>query len=175
MDKHAGKWDTFSLFLINNVEHLRELESLIVRVAEPKGNAQRGKFAKSANLLKMLKARMEDHDRRRRDAILRRLPSRQGERVPARKRVKGDHGLLLPSLISVLPKGSRLRGVYKGKEIFATIDKAGRILLNGSIYDSPSGAGAKAREGKATNGWLFWKYRDPSNQWKKLDDLRKKG
>ena len=50
IDKHAAKWDRFSLYLINDVEHLKELESLLLHIALPKGNKQLGKFSKSKSL-----------------------------------------------------------------------------------------------------------------------------
>ena len=58
-DKHAKKWDTFSLFLIHKAEHLKELEALLIHIAEPKGNLQRGKFAVTNNLKDTLKSLIE--------------------------------------------------------------------------------------------------------------------
>jgi hypothetical protein len=49
-DRHAGRWDRFSLYLTKSDHHLRELEALVVRVVRPPGNKQLGKFAKSENL-----------------------------------------------------------------------------------------------------------------------------
>jgi len=45
-----AKWDRFSLYLINDIEHLKELESLLLHIALPKGNKQLGKFSKSKSL-----------------------------------------------------------------------------------------------------------------------------
>ena len=36
-DRHAGKWDRFSLYLVHKVDHIKELESLLLRIADPKG------------------------------------------------------------------------------------------------------------------------------------------
>ncbi|NMC43566.1 MAG: GIY-YIG nuclease family protein, partial [candidate division Zixibacteria bacterium] len=49
-DKHAGKWDSFSLYLVRKADHIRELESLILRIADPKGNRTRGKLPRASNL-----------------------------------------------------------------------------------------------------------------------------
>ena len=38
-DKHKGKWNKFSVYLVRKSEHIRELESLILRIADPKGNS----------------------------------------------------------------------------------------------------------------------------------------
>jgi predicted type IV restriction endonuclease len=35
----------------------------------------------------------------------------------------------------------------------------GRIEVNGISYDSPSAAAAALRDGKASNGWVIWKYK----------------
>jgi hypothetical protein len=49
-DRHKGEWDSFSLYVTKNDKHLRELESLIMRVAYPKNNKQTGRFARAINL-----------------------------------------------------------------------------------------------------------------------------
>jgi len=43
-DRHAQRWDTFSVYLTIGDQHLRELESLILRVAQPPGNRQSENF-----------------------------------------------------------------------------------------------------------------------------------
>jgi hypothetical protein len=43
-------WDTFSVYLTIGDKHLRELESLILRVVQPPGNRQLGKFSGAQNL-----------------------------------------------------------------------------------------------------------------------------
>ena len=42
-DRHKGKWDHFSLYIIRKEDHIREVESLLVRIAEP------GEIAKKVN------------------------------------------------------------------------------------------------------------------------------
>ncbi len=41
-DRHASKWDKFQIFIIKKVKYLKDLETLVVHIAEPKGNRQRG-------------------------------------------------------------------------------------------------------------------------------------
>jgi hypothetical protein len=48
-DRHQGEWDSFSVY-ITKTRHLRELESLLMRVAYPKNNRQKGKFRSANNL-----------------------------------------------------------------------------------------------------------------------------
>ena len=56
-DKHAGQWDRFSVYLTIGDKHLRELETLILHVVEPKpeGNTKIGRFTRSENLQARLK------------------------------------------------------------------------------------------------------------------------
>jgi len=51
----------------------------------------------------------------------------------------------------------RIYAPYKGAEYRAFLRRSGSIRFNGKTYDSPSAAGAVARGGKATNGWVFWR------------------
>src|SRR3989338_8633315 len=41
-DRLAGTWDHFSVYLTVGDDHLKELESLVLRIASPKGNKQIG-------------------------------------------------------------------------------------------------------------------------------------
>jgi len=54
-DRHKGKWDHFSLYIIRKEDHIREVESLLARIAKPPGNKQTGKLGRSKNLLPFLK------------------------------------------------------------------------------------------------------------------------
>jgi len=53
-DRHGTSWDRFSLYLTIGDKHLKELESLILRITKPTGNKVKGKFAKSDNLKRRL-------------------------------------------------------------------------------------------------------------------------
>lgn len=74
-----------------------------------------------------------------------------------------DRGLITPPLA--------LQTDYLGKQLNATIQSDGTVLFDGKAYSSPSTAAGVARatvkkptSGRKypqTNGWTFWKYRDP--------------
>ena len=53
-DRHHDSWNRFSVYLTIGDSHLRELESLILRIVKPAGNKQKGKFAKSEDLRRRL-------------------------------------------------------------------------------------------------------------------------
>ncbi|MGA2623830.1 MAG: GIY-YIG nuclease family protein [Bacteroidota bacterium] len=175
-DRHSKKWDTFSLYLIQSVQHLKELESLVIRIAEPKGNLTRGKFGASTNLQKELKQAMHARSDRQIENIL--SGQRRGKKVQRRtsrrrSTLKAGKGKRTPSLQGLLSEGSRLRVVYKKQDFDATLDATGRIIFEGKIFNSPSSAGS-AIIGKPIDGWHFWKYENAQGQWVKIDELRKK-
>jgi hypothetical protein len=53
--RHAGKWDRFNFHAIYSRKYLRDLESILIRVAQPEGNLQKGGFGKDKNLHKALR------------------------------------------------------------------------------------------------------------------------
>ena len=70
-DRHRGLWDNFSVYLTLESGFMKELESLVLRIAEPKGNKQRGKFARAQSLLKTLKRRIKAEDEKKRNELFR--------------------------------------------------------------------------------------------------------
>lgn len=177
-DKHAKKWDSFNLYLIRNVNYLKELESLIVHISEPKGNIQRGRFARSENLMHALEELMESRDKRQRDEILKGVRKRRVKlRISLRRRRKRRRSpkARKSTLQGLLPTGTILKATYRKQEYSAEVDSNGRIKFNNEVFNSPSAAGSHVRGGKATDGWIFWTYQNQAGQWVKIDELRKRG
>lgn len=44
VDKHKNKWDKVSFFVIDNHKFSKDIETVILRIANPKGNGTKGKF-----------------------------------------------------------------------------------------------------------------------------------
>lgn len=63
-DRHAEAWDRFSVYLTRGDEHLKELESLVLRIAAPKGNRVTGKFIGARDLLPVFRHRIADSQKR---------------------------------------------------------------------------------------------------------------
>jgi hypothetical protein len=170
-DKHAKKWDTFSLFLIHKTEHLRELESLLIHIAEPKGNMQLGTFAVKNNLKETLKSLIEAKNQSHLESI---LGTVKKKKTIVKKHGTAPHvapkGLVLHKLLS---PGAEIRAKYKGKEFIATISLTGEIVLDGKSYQSPSAAGVSVIDRSTVNGWRFWKYRKPDGSWEAIGELLK--
>ena len=54
-DRHQNKWTHFSLYIVRKEDHIREIESLVLRIAYPKGNSIKGKLKQSEDLRPSLK------------------------------------------------------------------------------------------------------------------------
>jgi len=170
-DKHAGKWDKFSLYLVRKADHIKELETLIMRVAKPAGNVGGGRLPKADNLKSELEANIKNEQ-------IKQLRGLLGGRLPKKaikkrtSRVKRQLAPGKPTLAPYIKKAFRIQGTYKGKTYKAVVNKSGSIRFEGKLYNSPSMAGKAARK-RSTNGWTFWKYKNAKGEWVKLDELRK--
>jgi hypothetical protein len=150
--RHGERWDTFSVYLTIGDQHMRELESLILRIAEPPGNKQLGKFAGAENILRKFDKAIGAKQRVERDRIL---------GVEAEEQD-------VPHLI---PRSIRIRAKRKGRLVKAKLRPDLSVRLKGRIYKTPSAAGRAVRK-KSTNGWSFWQYQRSPGDWVPIDELR---
>jgi hypothetical protein len=173
-DRHRGLWDRFSVYLTIEDSHLRELESLVIRIAQPKGNRQRGKFARSENLTRTLRRRLREQQKAEwltligREMHLIESDENRPRRRPGRGR-KGDG----PVLAGYVTKAMTLRSIYKGEMYKARVRRDGTIRVGNKVVNSPSLA-AVAVVKRPVNGWSFWKYERAPGQWVKLRELRRR-
>ena len=169
-DKHKRRWDHFSIYIIINHKHVKELETLVIRMIKPKGNKQRGKFIRSENL-KLQLAR--DLRKQQRDELAKLLGKKyRGSAGKSKNVVKSNYRADSGALISFINKGFAIRGYYKGKLYKARVYKNGWIRFGKFLYKTPSGAGKAARK-RSTNGWSFWHYQRSPGDWVSLKVLRK--
>lgn len=169
-DRHAGSWDRFSVYLTIGDSHLRELESLILRVVKPKGNKQKGKFAKSEDLRRQLQRDFKAAQKLE-------LASMFGKAGPHKKPTRssrGGDGGRSPALADYVTKPFVLRARHKGQAIKARVRRDGTIRFDGKLYTSPSLAGAAAVKRPTCNGWTFWQYERAPGDWVHLTELRKR-
>lgn len=172
-DRHAGRWDKFSLYLVRKADHIKELESLIMRIANPAGNSARGRLPKADNLIKLLEKTIADEQMRQRSDLFGREKKKTARKKPVRRTRRRTATLRqAPSLAPYAKKAFRIRGTYKGKSYHASVHKGGVIKFNNTLYNSPSMAGQAARR-RSTNGWTFWRFKNSKGEWVKLDELRK--
>lgn len=93
----------------------------------------------------------------------------------ARRVVKGELAAILAA--GILQAPVTLRSRYKDGHVEAVLQADGQILFDGKLYGSCSAAGAMGKKkidgtAKATNGWVFWTYRDPSGREVPLTEAR---
>jgi hypothetical protein len=162
-DKHSGQWNRFSVYPTIGDQHLRELETLILRVVKPlpEGNSKSGQFARSENLRSRLANDIRKRNQEKLDHIVGRNEDTIYLDLPGR----------MPPLCPYVKKVFKLRGRSKGKIFQASVKDDGTIRLMGKVYTSPSAAASAATQ-YPVDGWVFWKYERAPGDWVRLDELR---
>ena len=157
---------------VRKADHIKELESLLLRIADPTGNAQKGKLRTKNNLLPKLKTQVKRKIKEEYEDLF------KGYRIPARVKSRKTERLSKMMkkeerpLYGFFPQGKMIYANYKGKPFKAWVSANARICVDGRYYDTPSAAG-KAIRNKPTNGWSFWKYKDKTGKLVKIAELRK--
>ncbi len=144
-DRHSGEWDRFSVYLTTSDNHLKDLESLLLRVTKkPKGNRQNGKFQGARN---------------QNAEIKRRYKSKQAEEfnedfnLSVKKKAKTNS---TPQDAAQNRSGPfALRGFHKGNTVKALLKKDGSVRIGKENHTSLSAA-ATSVTGHPTNGRWFW-------------------
>ena len=166
-DRHHGSWDRFSVYLTIGDSHLRELESLILRIVKTPGNKQKGQFAKSEDLRRRFKRDWYAEMRVKLGDLLGK-PPRKAPTAPAQVETDGR----APILAKYPNHPKVLRARHKGKTLRAFVRKTGLIWFEGKHFTSPSLAAACAVGRSTCNGWTFWEYERAPGDWLPLDNLR---
>lgn len=164
-DRHGESWDRFSVYLTIGDIHLRELETLVLRIVMPRGNKQRGKFAKSENL----RRRFTRDIRVRQGAELREIVDRLQPPPPTPERKKSGRQ---PVLAAYANRPTVLKARFKGATRKARVLRNGSIRYQGGVYNSPSLAAAKACNRRTCDGWKFWTYERAPGDWVPLKTLK---
>lgn len=163
-DRLRGKWDRFSVYLTVRDDHMKELESLILRIAVPSGNRTGGKFTKSKDLSRELHRLMSDEDANRRALLMGGKTAQRRQRQKTRREGIG-------ALDGLLERRRELRGWRNGYQYRAFLRRDGTIMCGGEVFQTPAAA-ALAAVGKRCSGWRFWHYRDSKREWVPLLTLR---
>lgn len=164
-DKHKRKWNRFSVYLVDDPEHIKDLETLFLRIFRPPGNSVRGKFRGAMNLRKDLYANLKEQDDRRRAEILGGAVERRLRRKIAKK---GKGQVVVAGLVN---RKTKIKGWHKGYEYTAYILRDGTIDYDDQLFSSPSSS-AKFITKRSTNGWRFWHYRK-NREWIPIARLKR--
>ena len=85
-DRHADAWNFFNVYLTEGDEHLKELESLVLRIASPSGNRVAGKLMDSKDLRSVFRHRIVEAQKRElADLTLKELPKLSPDRAKRRR------------------------------------------------------------------------------------------
>lgn len=169
-DKHRDSWDRFSVYLTIEPRHMRELESLVIRIVRPAGNKQEGRFVRSENLRSTLRRRLRAQQKAEWLDLIGR--PRRAQAAVATKRTARSAPAILP-LARYIHRPGALRLVYKGTTHKARVQRDGTIRLRKAPYTTPSRA-ATTIIGRPANGWYWWEYERAPGQWVRLLELRKR-
>jgi len=166
-DRHAQTWNSFSVYLTINDSHLHDLETLVLKIASPKGNKQSGNFINAQNLKPVFRKAVTKAQRS--ELIGLGLTKAKEVSKPKLIEQKGRKAVLA----SYVKNRFEIRFRYKRKLYRATVRKDGSILFKGKNYNSPSMAAASITR-RAMNGWKTWTYQRAPGDWVLLDVLRRK-
>ncbi len=165
-DRHKKAWDRFSVYLTLQSDHMKELESFLIRILQPKGNKTGGRFATSQDLKRSVYRQVADYDADQRAALLGGAAAQRRVRNRTRRERGGA------ALVNAFGASKPLRATSKGRTFGATLRTNGTIRYAGRIYPSPTAA-ASAAVGRICNGWTFWRYRNDRKQWVPLSRLKR--
>lgn len=173
-DKHAGRWNRFSAYLTVSDGHMKELESLLLRIANPKGNRQSGKFVSSQDLRPRLQRDMRQEDKAKYAELLGRTLRQRKGRSPAitsMSKVGEQTGRTSP-IANRLKRNATLWATYNGVDYTARLRLNGSVRWNGKTYASPTEAAKAIKGGVRANGWWFWFYEHKPGEWVRLRELK---
>ena len=168
-NRHGGSWDRFSVYLTIGDDHMKELESLLLRIVKPVGNCRGGEFARSQDLLPQLEDDIRASQKRELDALV-------GRRANATPRPRQPAAPLTgrqPVLAEHVSSRMRIKGRFKNRTHRAWVRRDGSIRFDGQVYNSPSTAAARACGRDRCNGWRFWTYERAPGDWVRLTELRR--
>lgn len=166
-DRHGSSWDRFSVYLTIGDSHLKELESLILRIVRPGGNKQKGHFAKSADIRRRFARDVRQRHQAELDQMLGKTRTGRARHLNA---ASEDSRTAPLQGFGIGP--TALRGLNKGTLFKARVRRDGMIRFGGKLYRSPSHAATAALK-RACNGWWFWTYERAPGDWVRLNTLRK--
>ncbi len=163
-DRHYASWSHFSLYLVRKADHIGEIESLLIRIANPKGNRKKYRADKKSSLMKLLQASVKQRQQEEFNAMFGRTAAKCASTD------KGDKQAF--TLDGLVRKKTALYRTYKGKEYRALLTSTGKIKLNGKIFATPTATAMSIVDRGSVNGWNFWYYKNAEGEWARLSDLR---
>ena len=152
-DRHSGKWDRFSVFITTHDEHLKDLESLLLRVTKkPPGNKLNGKFVGAKKRNAELKGRFQSQQKE----VMIDLFNLRTKKLSSNK---GEEEVNSGPLA--------LRAFFKGAIYKAMLRTDGTVRYGDEVFTSLSKA-ASYLTGHPTNGRWFWRVKNSGGEWVRI-------
>ena len=161
-DRHDSQWTHFSLFLIKRDDYIGDIESLLIRIAEPVGNRVRPKGRDSKQMVKKLKSLL---NKKHRDNVKELIAGRTTRITKIIKKVRRE-------IKGYVQKRTPIYKTYKGIEHKAILTPAGTIIYKNKKYSSPTEAAMQVVDRKAVNGWYFWMIKNSKGEWVRLGEYK---
>lgn len=159
-DRHDSQWTHFSLFLIKKTDYIGDIESLLIRIAEPVGNRAKPKGRDSKILIRKLKNLIKQkHSKELKELISGRSAKKQDKRI----KHKG-------TLTGLVEKRTPIYRTYKGIEYKALLTPKGLIYFRKKAFTSPTAAAKAIVKSGTVNGWSFWQIKNAAGEWVKLSE-----
>jgi len=162
-DRHFANWTHFSLYLVRKADHISEMESLLIRIANPKGNQLRPRGKADGTMLKKLKAMVIAKQKQELEEMFG-GPKQKGARKKlsfGKKDIKG-----------IVNRRKLIYREYKGKEYKAILTPGGIIKIGKKNFNTPTAAAKIIVKRSTVNGWRFWNIKDSNGEWVKLSDYK---
>lgn len=164
-DRHLASWTHFSLYLVRRAAHIHEIESLLIRIANPKGNRIIPKGKMSGKMVKKLRAMVKEKQKQELQKMFGRGAGESKKftrkATPSNRQLKG-----------LVSKRAPLFRTYKGKEYKAVLTPGGTIKLGNKRFTSLTAAAKAVVDRKTVNGWTFWYIKDSHGDWVRLTDYK---
>jgi hypothetical protein len=161
-DRHDSQWTHFSLFLIKRDDYIGDIESLLIRIAEPVGNRVRPKGRDSKQMVKKLKSLL---DKKHRDNVRELIGGRTRKNASSKR-------LTATTLKGLVQKRTPIYKTYKGVEYKAFLTPAGTIIYKNRRYQSPTDAAKQIVDSRLVNGWRFWLIENSKGEWVRLGEYK---
>lgn len=159
-DRHDSQWTHFSLFLIKRADYIGDIESLLIRIAEPVGNRVKPRGRDSKNLIRKLSSLIKQkHKEELRELI-------SGRNLKGKLKSTSHR----ESLVGLVDKRTPIYRTYKGVEHKAILTPAGSISYKGKLYNTPTAAAKAVVDMKTVSGWYFWRIKNKAGEWVRLVD-----
>lgn len=111
-DRHKGLWDRFSVYLTIQDNHIKELESLVLRIVRPKGNVQSGRLSRSQDLKKKLTLDVRERQQEELEVLVGTRQRVVRRKTKKAKAARSDSEAILEPYLDGQP--IKLRRTYRG-------------------------------------------------------------